>query len=58
MKTKLLLIIAIMSMTLTFAQEKQVDQVLNDSKQGVSTVYNDGKSVVQTIYSDAKKTIS
>lgn len=55
MKTKLLLIIAIMSMTLTFAQEKQVDQVLNDSKQGVSTVYNDGKSVVQTIYSDAKK---
>lgn len=55
MKTKLLLIIAIMSMTLTFAQEKQVDQVLNDSKQGVSTVYNDGKSVVQTIYNDAKK---
>lgn len=55
MKTKLLLIIAIMSMTLTFAQKKQADQVLNDSKQGVSTVYNDGKSVVQTIYSDAKK---
>lgn len=52
---KLVLFIAIMSMTLTFAQEKQVNQVLNNSKQGVSTVYNDGKSVVQTIYSDAKK---
>ena len=55
MKTKLLLFVALMSMTLTFAQEKQVDQVLNDSKKGVSTVYNDGKTVVQTIYSDAKK---
>ncbi len=54
MKTKILLFVAIMSMTLTFAQEKQVDQVLNDSKQGVSTVYNDGKSVVTTIYNDAK----
>jgi len=52
---KLLLFIAIMSMTLTFAQEKQIDKVLDNSEKGVSTVYNDGKAVVQTIYSDAKK---
>ena len=52
---KLLLFIVNMSMTLTFAQEKQIDKVLDNSEKGVSTVYNDGKAVVQTIYSDAKK---
>ena len=51
---KIFLFIAIMSMTLTFAQSKQVDQILNDSKDGVSTVYKDGTTAVKTVYNDAK----
>ena len=54
MKTKLLLIITIMSMTLSFAQSKQVDKILDTSKDGVSTVYNDGKQAVSTVYNDVK----
>jgi len=54
MKTKLLLFIAIMSMTLTFAQSKQVDKLLNNSEKGVTTVYKDGTAVVKTVYNDAK----
>jgi len=51
---KIFLFIAIMSMTLTFAQSKQVDKILDDSKNGVSTVYKDGTAVVKTVYNDAK----
>lgn len=51
---KLLLFAIIMSMTLTFAQSKQIDKVLDNSEKGVSTVYNDGKYAVTTVYSDAK----
>jgi len=51
---KIFLFIAIMSMTLTFAQSKQVDQILDDSKNGVSTVYKDGTTAVKTVYNDAK----
>jgi len=54
MKTKFLLFIAIMSITLTFAQSKQVDKLLNNSKDGVNTVYKDGAAVVKTVYNDAK----
>ena len=53
-KMRLLLFIAIMSMTLTFAQEKQIDKVLDNSEKGVSTVYNDGKNAATTVYNDAK----
>lgn len=54
MKTKFLLFVAIMSMTLTFAQSKQVDKILNNSEEGVSTVYNDGKLLTKTVYNDVK----
>jgi hypothetical protein len=54
MKTKFLLFVAIMSMTLTFAQSKQVDKILDNSEEGVSTVYNDGKLLTKTVYNDAK----
>ena len=54
MKTKFLLFVAIMSMTLTFAQSKQVDKILDNSEKGVSTVYNDGKLLTKTVYNDAK----
>ena len=50
MKTKFLLFVAIMSMTLTFAQSKQVDKILNNSEKSVSTVYNDGKLLTKTVY--------
>jgi hypothetical protein len=57
---KLLSFIAIMSMTLTFAQtlsskdEKEIDKIYNSSEKRVSTVYNDSKNAVTTVYSDAK----
>lgn len=54
MKTKILLFIAIMSMTLTFAQSKQIDKILDNSKDGVTTIYKDGTSVVKTVYKDVK----
>ena len=53
MKTKILFI-ALMTMTLSFAQSKQVDKILDTSKDGVSTVYNDGKQAVSTVYNDVK----
>jgi len=43
-----------MSMTLTFAQSKQVDKILDNSKDGVSTVYKDSKEAVSTVYNDVK----
>ena len=51
---KIILFIALMTMTLSFAQSKQVDKLLNNSKDGVSTVYNDGKQAVSTVYNDVK----
>jgi len=54
MKTKIILFIALMTMTLSFAQSKQVDKLLDNSKEGVSTVYNDGKEAVSTVYNDVK----
>ena len=51
---KIFLFIAIMSITLTFAQSKQVDKLLDNSKDGVSTVYNDSKQAVSTVYDDVK----
>lgn len=51
---KIMLFIAIMSMTLTFAQSKQVDKILNDSKNEVSTVYSDSKQVASIVYKDVK----
>jgi len=51
---KIFLFIAIMSMTLTFAQSKPIDKVWNDSKDGVNTVYKDGTAVIKTVYNDAK----
>ena len=53
MKTKILFI-ALMTITLSFAQSKQVDKILDTSKDGVSTVYNDGKQAVSTVYNDVK----
>lgn len=53
MKTKILFI-ALMTMTLSFAQSKQVDKLLDNSEDGVSTVYNDGKQAVSTVYNDVK----
>lgn len=41
-------------MTLSFAQSKQVDKILDTSKDGVSKVYNDGKQAVSTVYNDVK----
>lgn len=51
---KIILFIALMTMTLSFAQSKQVDKLLNNSKDGVYTVYNDGKQAVSTVYNDIK----
>ena len=51
---KILLFIALMTMTLSFAQSKQVDKILDTSKDEVSTVYKDGTAVVKTVYNDAK----
>lgn len=51
---KIILFIALMTMTLSFAQSKQVDKILDNSKNGVSTVYNDGKQAVSTVYNDVK----
>ena len=51
---KIILFIALMTMTLSFAQSKQVDKLLDNSKDGVSTVYNDGKQAVSTVYNDVK----
>lgn len=51
---KIILFIAIMSMTLTFAQSKQVDKLLDNSKDGVSIVYNDSKQAVSTVYNNVK----
>ena len=51
---KILLFIALMTMTLSFAQSKQVDKLLDSSEDGVSTVYNDGKQAVSTVYNDVK----
>jgi len=51
---KIILFIALMTMTLSFAQSKQVDKILDNSKDGVSTVYNDGKQAVSTVYNDVK----
>ena len=53
MKTKILFI-ALMTMTLSFAQSKQVDKLLDNSKDGVSTVYKDGKQAASTVYNDVK----
>ena len=51
---KIILFIVLMNMTLSFAQSKQVDKILDTSKDGVSTVYNDGKQAVSTVYNDVK----
>jgi hypothetical protein len=51
---KILLFVAIMSMTLTFAQSKNVNKLLDNSEQGISTVYKDGTAVVKTVYKDVK----
>jgi hypothetical protein len=51
---KIILFIALMTMTLSFAQSKQVDKLLDNSEQGISTVYKDGTTVVKTVYNDAK----
>ena len=51
---KIILFIALMTMTLSFAQSKQVDKLLDNSKDGVSTVYNDSKQAVSTVYDDVK----
>lgn len=51
---KILIFIALMTITLSFAQSKQVDKILDNSKDGVSTVYNDGKQAVSTVYNDVK----
>ena len=51
---KIILFIALMTMTLSFAQSKQVDKILDSSEDGVSTVYNDGKQAVSTVYNDVK----
>ncbi len=63
MKTKILFI-ALMTMTLSFAQtskaeinkiiKEQSDGIVTSSQKGVSTVYNDGTSVIKTVYNDAK----
>jgi len=54
MKIKVILFIAIMSMTPTFVQSKNVDKLLNNSEKGVTTVYKDGATVVKTVYKDVK----
>jgi len=51
---KIILFIALMTMTLSFAQSKQVDKILDSSEKGVSTVYKDGTAVVKTVYNDIK----
>ena len=51
---KIFLFIALMTMTLSFAQSKQVDKILDNSKDGVSTAYNDSKQAVSTVYNDIK----
>ena len=51
---KIILFIALMTMTLSFAQSKQVDKILDNSKDGVSTAYNDSKQAVSTVYNDIK----
>ena len=51
---KILLFIALMTMTLSFAQTKPVDKSLDSSEDGVSTVYKDGKQAVSTVYNDVK----
>ena len=51
---KIILFIALMTMTLSFAQSKQVDKILDTSKDGVSTAYNDSKQAVSTVYNDIK----
>lgn len=51
---KIILFIALMTMTLSFAQSKQVDKLLDNSEKRVSTVYNDGKQAVSTVYNDIK----
>lgn len=51
---KIILFIALMTMTLSFAQSKQIDKLLDSSEDGVSTAYNDGKQAVSTVYNDVK----
>jgi len=51
---KIILFIALMTITLSFAQSKQVDKLLDNSEKGVSTVYKDGTAVVKTVYNDIK----
>ena len=51
---KIILFIALMTMTLSFAQSKQVNKLLDSSEDGVSTVYNDSKQAVSTVYNDVK----
>lgn len=53
MKLKLLFVL-LMTMTLSFAQSKQVDKIIDNSKDGVSTAYNDGREAVSTVYNDVK----
>lgn len=63
MKTKILFI-ALMTMTLSFAQtskaeinqiiKEQSDGIITPAQKGVSTVYNDGTSAVKTVYNDIK----
>ena len=51
---KIILFIALMTISLSFAQSKQVDKILDDSEKGVSTVYKDGKQAASTVYNDIK----
>jgi len=63
---KIFLFIAIMSMTLTFAQtsKTEIDHIIKEQsdgisgqkpfKEGITTVYKDGTAVIKTVYNDAK----
>ena len=65
---KIILFIALMTMTLSFAQSKpqaskaeiakiikeQSDGVITPAQKGITTVYQDGTTVVKTVYNDVK----
>lgn len=57
---KIILFIALMTMTLSFAQslsskdEENIEKIYNSSEKSVSTIYNDSKQAVSTVYNDVK----
>ena len=61
---KIILFIALMTMTLSFAQtskaeinriiKEQSDGIITPAQKGISTVYKDGKNTISTVYNDIK----